>query len=193
MRTRRRNPFLALLFAILIVLAIPLAVPWAFHMGERWTPLLTWSGSGTLLTKNGPHPLFVSFYPSPHFSRLRLDGLQPTGGLQGSGCICLAPGSFQSLKLSGTIYGAWASTEGSLMEFRLLERTIVDVGQARAGYFDLYGRWAGPDLVMDDRGRSSRAFRSGLRAERASVTLHWNSAWTCRTVCADPAAYRAHP
>jgi hypothetical protein len=27
--------------------------PWSFHIGGRWTPLLTWSGSGELVT--APH------------------------------------------------------------------------------------------------------------------------------------------
>lgn len=193
MRTRRRHPFLAILFVIAILLALPITVPWAFHIGGRWTPLLTWTGSGNLLTKGGiEYPLFVMFYPSPHFSRLRLDGERPTGGLQGSACLCTSPGVFQYLKLGGTIYGGWQSTESSLMNFRLLEPTIVDVGQARAGYFDLVGRWRGPELVMDDRGAWSHPFRSGLRIEHASVTLHWNSFWTCKAACASVTNYPAH-
>lgn len=104
----------------------------------------------------------------------------------------MSPGVFQSLKLSGTIYGAWRSTEGSLMQFRLIERTILDVGQARAGYFDLVGRWNGPELVMDSRGSWSHPFRSGLRLEHASVNLRWSSAWTCEAACASATNDSAH-
>jgi hypothetical protein len=159
--------------------------PWALHIGGRRTPLLSWWGSGKLLTKGGvAYPLFLWFYPSSHMSRLRLDGLRPTGGVQGSACLCTAPDAFQSLNLSGTIYGGWRNTEDSLIAFRLLEPTIVDIGQARAGFFDLMGRWHGPELVMEDRSSWSHPFRSGLRIERASVTLHWGTFWTCKAACA---------
>ena len=185
MRIWRRRPFLVVLLAALIPLGVLVTNPWAFHIGGRWTPLLTWLGSGKLLTKGGiEYPLFVMFYPSSHFSRLRLNGQRPTGGVQGSACLCTSPGVSQYLKLSGTIYGGWRSTEGSVMDLRLLEPTIVDVGQSRAGYFDLFGRWQGPELVMDDRGSWSSLFRSGLRIEHASVTLHWDPYWTCKTACA---------
>lgn len=160
--------------------------PWAFHIGGRWTPLLYWSGSGQLLTKGGTYPLYVSFFPASHFSRLQLDGLRPTGGLQGSGSLCTAPGVMQSLKISGTIFGGWRSTEGSLMTFRVLEPKVFDVGQ-RQGYFDLYGRWQGQQLVMSDRGRYAGTFRSGLKIERASVTLDWGGYADFKAACADAA------
>jgi hypothetical protein len=184
MPLRRRRPVLAAAIVIAIGLGLVLIMPWAFHIGGRWTPL-TWLGSGTLVTTGGKtYPLYVMLYPSSHFSRLHLDNLRPTGGVQGSACLCTSPGAFQYLKLSGTIYNGWRSTDGSLMGFRLLEATIVDVGQARAGYFDLTGRWRGGELAMDDRGAWSHAFRSGLRIEHASVTLRWHPYWTCSSACA---------
>src|SRR5215831_19796570 len=75
--------------------------PWAFHIGGQWTPFLYWSGYGSLVTKSGTYPLYVLLYPDSHSSHLRLDGLLPTGGLQGSGALCRAPGVEESLKLSG--------------------------------------------------------------------------------------------
>jgi len=178
------------LFCILVLIgalfygAVLALNPWAFHIGGRWTPLLAWQGSGRLLTKGGvEYPLWVSFYPSSHFSRLHMDGQRPTGGLQGSAWLCTSRGVTQQLKLSGTIYGGWRSTEGSLMAFRLLEPKIIDVGQ-RQGYFDLAGRWRGPELVMDDRGSVGSTFRSGLRIEHASVTLEWDSYSDFQAVCA---------
>ncbi len=181
----RRHRILGVLVLPLILLAMVAIQPWALHIGGRWTPLLTWWGSGTLLTKSGrEYPLFVMLYPAAHFSHLHLDGRRPTGGVQGNACLCTSPGVFQYLKLSGTLYGGWQSTDGSLMDFRLLEPTVIDVGQARAGYFNLIGQWHGPELVLDDRGSWSRPFRSGLRIERASVTLHWSPYWTCKSACA---------
>jgi hypothetical protein len=165
--------------------------PWSFHIGGRWTPLLYWSGSGKLVTKGGTYPLYVSFFPSSHFSRLHLDGLRPTGGVQGSGWLCTSPGVTQNLRLSGTIYGGWRSTDGSLMDFRLLEPKIIDVGQ-RQGYFNLYGRWHGPELVMEDRGEPGSTFRSGLKIEHASVTLAWGRYPYFKAACASATNYPGH-
>lgn len=188
MAIRRHGCFTTLLGSLILGVAVVYGVaavtsPWSFHIGGRWTPLLYWSGSGKLLTKNGTYPLYVSFFPSSHFSRLRLDGLRPTGGVQGSGWLCTSPGVLQQLKLSGTIYDGWRSTEGSLMEFRLLEPKIFDVGQ-RQGYFDLYGRWQGPELVMADRGRWGAPFRSGFKIEHASVTMDWGRYSDFKAACA---------
>jgi hypothetical protein len=191
---RQRRGSLAKLFWILVLggtLCYGVVVvldPWAFHIGGRWTPLLTWSGSGKLVTKGGTYPLYVSFFPSSSFSKLQLDGLRPTGGVQGSSWLCTSPGVTQYLKLSGTIYGGWRSTDGSLMNFRLLEPKILDVGQ-RQGFFNLYGRWHGPELVMDDRGEPGSPFRSGLKIERASVTLAWGSYPDFKAACASATIY----
>jgi hypothetical protein len=189
MSIRRPRGCLAnMLMLVVLVLAVVYGVaaitsPWAFHIGGRSTPLLYWSGRGVLLTKGGAYPLYVVLYPSSSMSRLRVDGLRPTGGLQGTAAICITPGKPESLKLSGTIFGGWRSTEGSLMSFRLLEWRIVDVGQRR-GYFDLYGHWRGTELVMDDRGAYASAFRSGLRVEKASVTFNWSSYAEFERACA---------
>jgi len=160
-----------------------LTAPWSFHIGGRSTPLLYWSASGMLHTKGGTYPLNVLFYPSSNSSRLRLDGLRPTGGVQGSGWLCTSPGVIQYLKLSGTIYNGWSSTEGSLINFRLLEWYLFDSRPTR-GYFDLDGRWNGTKLVMEDRGSLGSKFRSGLRIEHASVTLDPGSYSDFKAACA---------
>ena len=157
--------------------------PWALHIGGRWTPLLYWSGSGNLVTTAGTYPFYVSFYPSSHFSQLHLDGLRPTGGIQGKAWLCTSPGVTQYLTLSGTIYSGWRSTEDSLMSFRVVEQIIVNVGQPR-GYFDLIGRWQGPQLVMNDRSHVGGSFRSGLKVEHASVTLDFTNYSDFKAKCA---------
>ena len=190
MRTPRRRGFLRSLFWLIVLgVAVVYAVaaitaPWSFHIGGRSTPFLFWSGAGTLTTKSGTYPIYVSFHPASHFSRLRLDGLRPTGGVGGTAALCTSRGVTQYLKLTGTIYDGWSSTDGSLLAFRLLEPRIVNVGQ-RQGYFNLYGRWQGPELVMDDRGEPGNTFRSGLKIEQASVKLDWTGYWTFKQVCAN--------
>lgn len=169
-----------------------LTSPWSFHIGGRWTPLLYWSGSGKLVTPKGTYPLYVSFFPGSHFSRLHLDGLRPTGGLQGSGWICTAPGTTERLNLGGTIYGNWTTTDGSLMTFRLLERRVFDLGQ-RQGYFDLYGRWRGQQLVMDSRDRVGGVFQSGMKIDHASVTFDWGSYSNFKSMCARATNFTKQP
>jgi hypothetical protein len=49
-----------------------------------WTPFLTWSGYGNLVTKTGTHLLYISLSPSSHFSRLHIEGMRPTEGVKGN-------------------------------------------------------------------------------------------------------------
>jgi hypothetical protein len=195
MRTPRRRGCIAQLFGLVILcLAVVYAVaaitsPWAFHIAGVPTPLLYWSGSGTLHTKGGDHPFYLLLYPSPHFSRLRADGLRPTGGVQGSAWLCTSRGVTQYLKLSGTIYNGWSTTEDAVIGIRLLEQRYFDVGQHR-GYFDLSGRWRGQQLVMDDRSAWASTFRSGLRIEHASVTLDRASYSDFKSACESATAPR---
>lgn len=192
MSARRHGCLATLLkFLLLCVIvfygAVGVTNPWAFRIGGRWTPLLYWSGYGKLVTKTGTYPLYVMFYPSAHFSRLHLDGLRPTGGLQGTGSLCTSPGVVEALKLGGTIYGGWSSADDALMQFRLLEIRVFNVGQQQ-GYFDLYGRWRGSELVMDDRGRANSKFRSGLKIEHASITLDSGSYSDFKAACSNATA-----
>ena len=95
----------------------------------------------------------------------------------------MSPNAIQRVKLSGTIFGGWRSTEGALIEFRSLERLYISMGQ-RQGFFDLYGRFQGAELTMDDRGRYSEKFRSGLQIQHASVIFHWGSYSDFQAACA---------
>ncbi len=178
-KPRKRFGVLRMLACLLVVYAaVVLLNPWAIHMGERWTPLLYWTGTGALVTKGGTYPILLTVFPSPHSSRLRFEGLRPTGGVGGNGLLCTSRGVTQYLELSGTMYGEWRSTDGALMSLRILERrTARDalLGTTTRGYFDLFGYWHGRQLSLDDRGAWSKAFRSGLRLEHASVTLSWGS------------------
>jgi len=188
MRVAKRRGCIAQLIGLIILCLVlvygvaAITAPWSFHIGGVSTPLLSWSATGVLHTKGGNYPLYVFLYPGSHFSRLRMDGLRPTGGVQGSAWLCTSRGVSQYLKMSGTIYNGWSSTEGSVISFRLLEWYIFDTRPIR-GYFDLYGRWNGTQLVMEARDSLGHTFRSGLKIEYASVTLDPGSYSEFKAAC----------
>ena len=186
-KPRGRFRVLGLIACLLVLYAVVVLLdPWAIHIGDRWTPLLYWTGTGNLVTKGGTYPILVTLFPSSHSSRLRFEGLRPTGGIQGNGVLCTSRGVTQYLELSGTMYGGSRSTDGALMNLRILERrTARDalLGTTNRGYFDVFGYWRGPQLSMEDRGAWSKPFRSGLRLEHASVTLNWGSKADFNAAC----------
>ena len=194
MQPRRRNRTIILLVLSIAALygGIVLLNPWAIHMGNRWTPLLFWIGTGKLVTSDGAYPLLVTLSPSSHGSKLRLDGLRPTGGVSGWGWLCTPQGT-KTLRVYGTIYEAWRSTDGALMQLRLLER-IQNFPMVRdGGYFDLLGRWQGSQLVMDDRRHWSAPFQSGLSIKHASVTLRPGSKSEFNSDCAATSGVAQQP
>jgi hypothetical protein len=78
---------IACLFAFYAV--VVLLDPWAFHIGERWTPLLYWTGTGKLVTKRGTYPLIVTVFPASHFSRLILMACDPQEAYRATRCCVL--------------------------------------------------------------------------------------------------------
>lgn len=162
---------------IIFYCAVVALNPWALHIGGRSTPLLYWTGMGTLKAQDGKaYPLYVFFYPSAHGSRLHREGLRPNSGLSGTAQLCATPGTTQLMKLSGTIFGGYSTTEGSLVEFRLLEwPRSFQINPQYHGFFDLAGPWHGANLVMDRPGEQGKRLASGSMIEHATVTLRWAS------------------
>lgn len=146
-----------------------------------------WWGYGKLRTTEGDeYPLYIYF--SPNFrsaSRLRWNGQRATSGLQGGGWLCSAQGVMQRLELSGDIYGTYLNTDGNQMEIRLLDARRVTFNYQNRRYFDLYGRWHGPELVMQDDGGWQRSFHRNPRDpnERSAVTFRWGSYWAFKDLC----------
>jgi hypothetical protein len=164
--------------------------PWALHIGGRSTPLLYWQGAGTIVSKDGrTYPLYVMFWPGRpqgFHGGGRRDGKTVSGHLDGSGWLCTAPGNSQRMNLSGTIYGPYATTDGSLMDFRLLEwRKAFAINYQHRGFFDLAGQFHGPDLVMDRPGEQGIRLQSGPFIDNATTTLHWASREEFDAACRD--------
>jgi hypothetical protein len=178
---------LVLVFVVLLLVFAILA-PWAFHIGGRWTPGF-WQGIGMLRTESGDaYPLYVYFFPGFRgMSRLRLNGQRPTNSLRGMGYLCSAQGVTQRMDLTGDIYGTYLNTDGNQTGFRLLDwwgPFRINYYQHRR-YFDLYGRWRGPELVMHDDGGWERGFHPDPHnpKERATVTFTWGSYSDFKKMC----------
>ena len=164
--------------------------PWALHIGGRSTPLLYWHGAGTVLSKDGKaYPLYVTFYPARSrgfHGGGRREGKTVSGHLEGDAWLCIAPGAPQRMKLSGTIYGRYATTDGSLIDFRLLEwRKAFSIDPPHRGFFDLAGQFHGGDLVMDRPGEQGIRLQSGPFIDDATATLRWASRDEFEAACRD--------
>jgi hypothetical protein len=167
--------------AVVFVWALTVALnPWALHIGGRSTPLLYWHGAGTVVSKDGKtYPLYVMFFPGRprgmHGSHRR-EGKSVSAHLGGTGWLCVAPGKMEKMKLSGTMYGGYASANDSLFSFRLLEwRKPFALNPPHRGFFDVGGQFEGPDLVMDRPNEQGIPLQSGLFIDHAAVTLRWET------------------
>ena len=152
--------------------------PWALHIGGRSTPLLYWHGAGTVLAKDGQtYPLYVSFWPGRpqgFHGGGRREGKMVNAHLGGTGWLCIAPGSIQRMALSGTVYGGYLNTDGSLFDFRFLEwRKAFAINPQRRGFFDVAGSFQGPDLVMNRPNEQGIRLQTGPFIDSATVTLRW--------------------
>lgn len=166
-------------------LVVSMLIPWAFHIGQRLTPLY-WSGTGLLATTSGRYPLYVLIYPT----------MQRANGLQGWASLCTSRNAVMPLEVDGNFRDGWWSLDHASMEIGLLETqsardSLFDPNHR--GGIDLVGSWHGPELVLADRDESSGSFRSGLRIEHASVTLHWGTKSDFKRACSIIAVNEAYP
>ena len=186
---------LALLGGAAFVWVVTVALnPWALHIGGHSTPMLYWHGSGTVVSKDGKaYPVYIGFFPGRpqgFHGGGRREGKLVSAHLSGTGWLCIAPGTIQQMDVSGTMYGGYASSDDSLLDFRLLERRrAFAINPQRRGFFDLAGRWQGQELVMDRPGEQGIPFKSGLLIDGATVTLRWSSYEEFEAGCRATATY----
>jgi hypothetical protein len=152
--------------------------PWALHIGGHSTPLLYWHGTGTVLSKDGKtYPLYVSWWPGRprgFSSGGRREGKRKSADLDGTGWLCVAPGTIERMRVSGDMYGGYASDNESLVDFRFLEwRRPFQATYQHLGFFDVAGNWHGPLLVMDRPDQQGVKLNAGPFIDHATVTLHW--------------------
>jgi hypothetical protein len=128
------------------------------------------------VSKDGKsYPLYLTFVPGkPQRTLGRREGKRKNANLGGTGWLCVAPGTVERMNVSGTMYGGYTSTDGALIEFRLLEwRRPFSLSPTGRGFFDVAGAFRGPDLVLDSPNEQGIPFKSGMFIDHATVTLRW--------------------
>jgi hypothetical protein len=170
---------LGAVFAAAFVWVLMIALnPWALHIGGRSTPLLNWHGEGTVVSKDGKTwLLYLSFWPgrpSGFHGGGRRGDKRKNADLGGSGFLCIAPGNMERMEVSGSMYGGYTSTDGALIDFRILERRkAFAINPQTRGFFDVAGQFEGPDLVMNRPNEQGIRFKTGPFIDGATITLHW--------------------
>ncbi len=178
-----------LLALVIAFFVVEIAVnPWAFHIGDRFTPLMTWDGYGTVQASNGGHYLlFTRLQGAAIDSACSLTGCQT---LRGSAQICSERGSTYTLQLTGSVHARW-STDGAKTSIDL--RNVKSGPLPRGWVISLAGSWHGPRLVLADTGNSFTGVltrRGVIRhpvstagAGHVSVTLRYGSSTAFGRAC----------
>jgi hypothetical protein len=178
-----------LLALVIAFFVIEVAVnPWTFHIGDRFTPLMTWDGYGTVRASNGGHYLlFTRLQGAALDSACSFTGCET---LHGSAQICTERGSTYPLQLTGSVH-TWWSTDGAKTSINLQN---VKSGPLPDGWvISLAGSWHGPRLVVADTDNSFtgvltprgviRHTTSTADAGQASVTLRYGSSAAFGQAC----------
>jgi hypothetical protein len=191
----------SLVFGLLVVLAVTaLMVPWAFHIGGRWTPTTSWQGVGHLRDSSGQqYGLQLSFFPDIS-RRGRGAGVHvgpayptPRSPLRGKALVCTAGGLRIPFDVRGDMYGAWLDAEGKLASLNLSEHS----NDKPKRHFSLYGSFHGPELSLDDHKSMfmylqpdgkltpTRSYTSPVPEKHASVTLQWGNETDFDSLCGE--------
>ncbi len=147
-----------LLGTLALVLITAVFAPWGFFLGGRFHVLPLWQGIGRLRAPSGDYVLYFWISPAP-------------GGrtynnpyFRGWGYLCTPRGQRFSLRVTGGLHEhTGIDTNGKAMRLEFYRRPWYWRWAGtwdRRPRLDLNGRWQNPDLVMDDGGTLSQAFRA---------------------------------
>jgi hypothetical protein len=160
-RPRRSGGRWGRLLLVLIVVGgacygtLMLLAPWSFHMGGGFHLLPYWQGVGRMhsQTAGGDYAIYLYFYPQ---GRNRTG----TSHVAGSGMLCTPRGEQIYLTLGGDFANPGADLNGKSARFYMYDRTAKRalLGGSPQYRLAFKGRWANPDLVMDDDGSLARNF-----------------------------------
>ncbi|HLJ30056.1 MAG TPA: hypothetical protein VKY85_25345 [Candidatus Angelobacter sp.] len=155
----RMGCFTRLLLIFLLGVALVLAIdavfaPWSFFMGGKFHPIPMWKGWGRIHSAVGDYVLFVQMQPRT--------GRRGIAHVAGTAALCTPRGETFDLTLGGDFEKYMgASTDGKHVYLYLHKRGGFfsgTVSDTRPG-LEFRGAWHNPDIVLDDHGSLSRAFK----------------------------------
>jgi hypothetical protein len=146
-----------ILLAVLMV-AVGIGVlgitnPWIFTVGGRVRLLPFWEGVGEIQGPGGTYRIFVFFRPKNTRSRVL-----PSTSVTGSGWVCTPSGrNYEVLVGGGAHEVVWRDMDNKPFVLYAYRRHPGSTGHV-APKLDFTGRWAGPNLIMQDKGTIASAF-----------------------------------
>jgi hypothetical protein len=166
----------------LIVLVVP--IPWAVHIGGRFTPTESWDGYGQVTASNGGrYVLFTHLHGGIIHGRSESCSFEGCDNMDGTARLCTESGQTYSFSLSGGVSG-WLSTDNAATRVDLAGGTPVPLPSGWV--VALRGRWHGPALELSSpdnsftkvftRRGAIRTTTSSADAGTAKVTIRYGSA-----------------
>jgi hypothetical protein len=167
--------------------------PWAFHIGNRFTPLGQWDGYGPVQASNGGRYLLFTHLQGGVLAHGGRPGCFLHGGcnaLRGSAKLCTESGRVYSFSLSGRLHG-WLTTDGSPTRISLSGGSLTTDGSATRISLSggsparlppglvvaFHGTWHGPVLpVASTDGSFTGAFTPTGAIRKAASAAHAGTA-----------------
>lgn len=164
-RWRRKHTlgcFGSLVALVLLVLILQILItPWAFHIGNTFTPLMHWSGVSQARTANGAS-YAVQLNITANDIGEHACSQNGCDDFHGSMVVCTAAGKFSFNNISGKV-GGWLSTDGQDMSVSFSGKR----GQPTDGLLGfLHGTWHGAVYQATDGGYLDRNFNPDGTARR---------------------------
>jgi hypothetical protein len=145
---------LGLLLGVVYFGVMAVTNPWIFTVGDRVRLLPSWEGVGDIQGPGGKYRIFVSFQPARGGSRVL-----PSTSVRGIGWICAPSGRSYQIQVGGGAHEVvWRDMNNRAFGLYTWQRQFWS-STHRPPKLDFTGRWAGPNLVLDDKGTVERAFR----------------------------------
>jgi hypothetical protein len=147
------------LLGLLIVLGyigiMAVTHPWIFTVGGRVRLLPSWEGAGEIQGPGGKYRIYISFQPSSAGSKVL-----PSTSVTGTGWVCAPSDHSYQIRLGGGAHEVvWRDMNNKDFGLYIWHRTTWSTAH-QPPKLDFTGRWAGPNLVMNDKGTVARAFLS---------------------------------
>ena len=184
------QPTLALLGGgVLLYLICLLLAPWNFYFGGHFHLVPGWTGQGWMHSSaaGGDYFLFVRFEPTvPGYRKSPING---------NAFLCTPRGEKFRLHFGGSMpRGHGTDLRGVPIHLYFYKWAALQLSPDRHPSFDLYGTFGDSELIMEDHGSLSSAFRPdgtlyGPRDHRSGkpanshVTLSEDSSWVPTIAC----------